>query len=113
MTSGNNSCIASMRLVLVIFTVIAAFIITRYIVPVRVPGTMVHPIKYKIITGTFALMLDLVSDMKSFSNGSKSFFFRHSLLKQSLVFLIIKYLILQSIFVVELNYVRLIMVKYW
>ena len=39
---------------------IFAFINIRYILPVRVPGSMNHPIKYKIVTGSFALILDLV-----------------------------------------------------
>jgi len=38
---------------------IFTFITIRYIVPVRVPGPMMHPIKYKIVTGTFALILDI------------------------------------------------------
>ncbi|CAF3418280.1 unnamed protein product [Rotaria sp. Silwood1] len=58
MTYQNKSCVPSLRSFLFIITVIFAFFITHYIIPVRVPGSMIHPIKYKIITGTFAFVLD-------------------------------------------------------
>lgn len=54
------------RKVLLIITVILAVIIARYYVPVHLPGPMVHPWKYKIISGSFALILDLVSYIKNF-----------------------------------------------
>jgi hypothetical protein len=66
MTSDNNSRIISYRKVLLIITVILAVIIARYYVPVRLPGPMMHPWKYKIISGSFALILDLVSYIKNF-----------------------------------------------
>jgi hypothetical protein len=66
MTSHNNSRMSLCRKVLLIITVILAVIIARYYVPVHLPGPMVHPWKYKIISGSFALILDLVSYMKNF-----------------------------------------------
>ncbi|CAF1242860.1 unnamed protein product [Rotaria sordida] len=59
MTYQKKSCVASLRSFLLIITVIFAVFITHYIVFVRVPGPMIHPIKYKIITGTFAFILDI------------------------------------------------------
>ncbi|CAF2396301.1 unnamed protein product [Rotaria sp. Silwood2] len=49
----------SFRTFLLIITVIFAAIIARYYVPVHVPGPMVHPFKYRIICGSFALVLDV------------------------------------------------------
>jgi len=66
MTSHNNSRMSLCRKVLLIITVILAVIIARYYVPVHLPGPMVHPWKYKIISGSFALILDLVSYIKNF-----------------------------------------------
>jgi hypothetical protein len=60
MTTENNSRMgSSSRKILLIITVILAVIIARYYVPVSLPGPMVHPWKYKIISGTFALILEL------------------------------------------------------
>jgi len=61
MTTDNNSRMISYRKILLVITVILAVIIARYYVPVHLPGPMVHPWKYKIISGTFALVLDFVS----------------------------------------------------
>jgi hypothetical protein len=61
MTTDNNSRMISYRKILLVITVILAVIIARYYAPVHLPGPMVHPWKYKIISGTFALVLDLVS----------------------------------------------------
>jgi hypothetical protein len=66
MTSDNNPRMTSYQKVLLIITVILAVIIARYYVPVHLPGPMVHPWKYKIISGSFALILDFVSYMKKF-----------------------------------------------
>ena len=57
MASGNGSCLTSC---LLLVTIVGAVLMARYIAPVRVPGPMAHPIKYKIVTGAFALVLDLV-----------------------------------------------------
>ncbi len=61
MTSENNLRMRSFRKYIIIITVILAIIIVRYYVPVHIPGPMVHPWKYKIISGTFAFILELVS----------------------------------------------------
>jgi len=66
MTSDSNPRMSSYQKVLLIITVILAVIIARYYVPVHLPGPMVHPWKYKIISGSFALILDFVSYMKKF-----------------------------------------------
>ena len=57
---------------LLVLTMILAVIVGKYYMPIHLPGPMVHPWKYKIISGTFAIVLDLVSDEKDFSrvNGS-------------------------------------------
>lgn len=60
MTRRNRSCAISIQSCILIMMMIFAFINVRYILPVRVPGSMNHPIKYKIVTGSFALILDLV-----------------------------------------------------
>ncbi|CAF3935605.1 unnamed protein product [Rotaria magnacalcarata] len=49
----------SVRIFLSIVTVILTAIIVQYYVAVRIPGPMVHPIKYRIISGTFAFILDI------------------------------------------------------
>lgn len=61
MTSENSSRMVSYRKILFIITVILAVIIARYYVPVHLPGPMVHPWKYKIISGSFAIILEFVS----------------------------------------------------
>jgi hypothetical protein len=66
MTSQNSSRMGSFRIFLLIVTVILAVIIGRYYVPVHLPGPMVHPLKYKIITGTFGMILELVSCIEKF-----------------------------------------------
>ncbi|CAF2831762.1 unnamed protein product [Rotaria sp. Silwood2] len=58
MTDQNKSRVTSLRSFLLIIALIFALFITHYIISVRVPGPMIHPIKYKIITGTFAFILD-------------------------------------------------------
>ena len=73
MRNGNKSCVASLQSFLLIIIMIFTFITIRYIVPVRVPGPMMHPIKYKIVTGTFALILDIVSDIKKFIKDFRYF----------------------------------------
>ena len=52
------------RTSLLLITVILAAIIARYYVPVRLPGPMVHPLKYRIISGSFGLILEFVSYTK-------------------------------------------------
>jgi hypothetical protein len=51
----------SFRTFILLITVILAIITARYYIPVRLPGPMAHPLKYKIITASFAFILDLVS----------------------------------------------------
>ncbi|CAF0832623.1 unnamed protein product [Rotaria sp. Silwood1] len=55
----------SFRTFLLIITVILAMIIARYFVPVHVPGPMVHPLKYRLICGCFALVLDVSRFLES------------------------------------------------
>ncbi|CAF0762933.1 unnamed protein product [Rotaria sordida] len=57
--SHNNLRMISFRTFLLIITVILAVIIARYYVPVRIPGPMVHPLKYRIISAGFGLVLDI------------------------------------------------------
>lgn len=57
---------------LLVITVILAVVIVRYYMPVHLPGPMVHPWKYKIISGTFAVVLDLVSNTEEFIGVQKS-----------------------------------------
>ena len=60
----NHRCqpyLISSRTFLVILTALIGVITVRYYVPVHVPGPMVHPWKYRIISGTFALIFELVS----------------------------------------------------
>lgn len=65
MTSQNTSSyLVPWQLFLLMFTVIIAVFINYYIVPVHVPGPMMHPLKYKVITGSFAFLIDLVSCME-------------------------------------------------
>lgn len=75
MTNDNNSRMGSYRKILLIITVILAVIIARYYVPVHLPGPMVHPWKYKIISGSFAMILELVSQMKKFCLIKKNLIF--------------------------------------
>jgi hypothetical protein len=74
MASRNRSCVVSLQSFILFIIMILAFISIRYIVPVRVPGPMTHPIKYKMITGTFALILDIVSDVNEFHRRFPMFF---------------------------------------
>jgi hypothetical protein len=62
------------RKILLIITVILAVIIARYYVPVSLPGPMVHPWKYKIISGTFAFILEFVSNMKNVLTNKTCFY---------------------------------------
>ena len=50
-----------MRTLLIVTPVIFTLIVVRYFAPARVPGPMVHPWKYKIISGMFSMIIDLVS----------------------------------------------------
>jgi len=61
MTRHSNSRMGPFRTFILVITVILAIIIARYYIPVRLPGPMAHPLKYKIISGSFAFILDLVS----------------------------------------------------
>lgn len=93
MTSRKRSCVASIKSVLLVIMMIFALISIRYIIPVRVPGPMTHPIKYKIVTGSFALILDIVGDDQQIRGRlSDSFvFYRVDFLNRSLVSPIIQY----------------------
>ncbi|CAF0938430.1 unnamed protein product [Adineta steineri] len=64
-TQHNSLRMKSFRVLPVFIIVILAVIIARYYVPVRVPGPMGHPWKYKIVSGTFALILDLSRFLES------------------------------------------------
>ncbi|CAF4058136.1 unnamed protein product, partial [Rotaria magnacalcarata] len=48
-----------------ISTIIFTAFVATYIVPVRVPGPMNHPIKYKIVTGAFAFLYDFSRFLES------------------------------------------------
>lgn len=61
MTSQVKLCRIPCRTLLILITVILAILIVRYYIPVHLPGPMVHPLKYKIISASFALVFDLVS----------------------------------------------------
>ena len=113
MASRNKSCIASSQSFLFIIIMIFTFITIRYILPVRVPGPMMHPIKYKIVTGSFGLILDIVSNINKFIKNFQTLFYSVVFLNRLLVFLIIQYLIPQSILMIELKSDFSIMVKYW
>ncbi len=74
MARRKKSCVASVHSCLFITVMIVAVIIIRYIVPVRVPGPIAHPMKYKIITGSFALILDAVSGVNKLPGTLKDIF---------------------------------------
>ncbi|CAF3329707.1 unnamed protein product [Rotaria socialis] len=59
MSRLNKLNMGSVQILLSIVTVILTAIIVQYYVAVRIPGPMVHPIKYRIISGTFAFILDI------------------------------------------------------
>lgn len=58
-TNDMTSQVKSCRTLLLLITVILAILIVRYYIPVHLPGPMVHPLKYKIISASFALVFDL------------------------------------------------------
>jgi len=55
------SMISNRKFSIVIFLLLAS-IIARYYVPVHLPGPMIHPWKYRIISGSFAFILEVVSE---------------------------------------------------
>ncbi|CAF0963555.1 unnamed protein product [Adineta ricciae] len=57
-TTYNHLRIMSFRSLVVIVTILLSVFIARYYIPVRSPGPMGHPWKYRIISGTFAFILD-------------------------------------------------------
>jgi hypothetical protein len=50
-----------MRTFLIVTSVILTLVVVRYFAPARVPGPMVHPWRYKIISSMFSMIIDLVS----------------------------------------------------
>ncbi|UJR28170.1 hypothetical protein I4U23_009423 [Adineta vaga] len=65
MITHNHSHMVSFRTLILIIIVILSIFVARYYVPVHSPGPMAHPWKYRIISGTFAFILDVTRSLQS------------------------------------------------
>ena len=59
-TTYNHTRMMSFRSLVLVVTILLSVFIARYYIPVRSPGPMGHPWKYRIISGTFAFILEFV-----------------------------------------------------